>query len=60
MSIGHILYTDYLVQFLLAGNILLLATIELVVLVLTKSVKTNKFQIIFKQLFRTYNSVLYT
>ena len=60
MSIGHILYTDYLVQFLLAGNILLLATIGPVVLVLTKSVKTNKFQITFKQLSRTYNSVLYT
>lgn len=60
MSVGHILYTDYLVQFLLAGNILLLATIGPVVLVLTKSVKTNKFQITFKQLSRTYNSVLYT
>ena len=60
MSVSHILYTDYLVQFLLAGNILLLATIGPVVLVLTKSVKTYKFQIIFKQLSRTYNSVLYT
>ncbi len=60
MSVGHVLYTDYLVQFLLAGNILLLATIGPVVLVLTRSVKTNKFQITFKQLSRTYNSVLYT
>jgi len=60
MSVGHILYTDYLVQFLLSGNILLLATIGPVVLVLNKSTKISKFQITFKQLSRTYNSVLYT
>ena len=57
--VGHILYTDYLVQFLLSGNILLLATIGPVVLVLTRSTKTSKFQITFKQLSRTYNSVIY-
>jgi NADH:ubiquinone oxidoreductase subunit 6 (subunit J) len=60
LSVGHILYTDYLVQFLLSGNILLLATIGPVVLVLNKSPKISKFQITFKQLSRTYNSVLYT
>lgn len=59
MSVGHILYTDYLVQFLLAGNILLLSTIGPVVLVLTKPTKISKFQITFKQLSRTYNSVVY-
>jgi len=47
MVVGHFLYTDYLVQFLLSGNILLLSTIGPVVLVLTKSSKMSKFQIIF-------------
>ena len=60
MAVGHILYTDYLVQFLLSGNILLLATLGPVVLVLTKPAKTSKFQVTFKQLSRTYNSVLYS
>lgn len=59
MSVGHILYTDYLVQFLLSGNILLLATIGPVVLVSIKTTKTSKFQVTFKQLARSYNSVLY-
>jgi NADH:ubiquinone oxidoreductase subunit 6 (subunit J) len=58
MSVGHVLYTDYLVQFLLSGNILLLATIGPVVLVLTKSAKPAKYQVTFRQLSRTYNSVL--
>ena len=59
ISVGHILYTDYLVQFLLSGNILLLATIGPVVLVSMKTTKTSKFQVTFKQLARSYNSVLY-
>jgi hypothetical protein len=59
MSVGHLLYTDYLIQFLLSGNILLLATIGPVTLVLIRSIKTTKKQITFKQLSRTYNSVLY-
>jgi hypothetical protein len=59
MSVGHILYTDYLVQFLLSGNILLLATIGPVVLVSIKTTKTSKFRVAFKQLARSYNSVLY-
>ena len=58
-AIGYVLYTDYLVQFLLSGNILLLATIGPVVLVLTKNTKLSKFQVTFRQLSRTYNSVLY-
>ena len=58
MSVGHVLYTDYLVQFLLSGNILLLATIGPVVLVLTTSAKPAKYQVTFRQLSRTYNSVL--
>lgn len=60
MSVGHVLYTDYLVQFLLSGNILLLATIGPVALVLTRSSKLSKFQVTFKQLSRTYKSVLYS
>ena len=59
MSIGHLLYTDYIIQFLLSGNILLLATIGPVTLVLIRSTKTTKTQVIFKQLSRTYSSVLY-
>jgi len=60
MSIGHLLYTDYIIQFLLSGNILLLATIGPVTLVLMRSTKITKTQVIFKQLSRTYSSVLYT
>jgi len=60
MSVGHVLYTDYLVQFLLSGNILLLSTIGPVVLVLIKFTKTSKSQVTFKQLSRRYSSVLYS
>ena len=59
ISIGHLLYTDYVIQFLLAGNILLLATIGPVALVLVRRVETTKTQVTFKQLARTYSSVLY-
>ena len=59
MSIGHLLYTDYIIQFLLSGNILLLATIGPVTLVLIRSTKTTKKQVTFKQLSRTYSSVLH-
>ena len=58
VSIGHLLYTDYVIQFLLSGNILLLATIGPVTLVLARSVESTKSQVTFKQLSRTYNSVL--
>ena len=59
ISIGQLLYTDYIIQFLLSGNILLLATIGPVVLVLVRSIELNKTQIIFKQLSRTYSSALH-
>jgi len=59
MSIGHLLYTDYVIQFLLSGNILLLATIGPVTLVLARSIEAAKSQVIFKQLSRTYSSVLF-
>lgn len=59
-SIGHLLYTDYLIQFLLAGNILLLATVGPVALTFVRSSKITKTQVTFKQLSRNYNSVIYT
>lgn len=59
-SIGHLLYTDYVIQFLLSGNVLLLATIGPVTLVFVRSIKTDKTQVTFKQLSRTYDSVLFT
>ena len=60
MTIGQILYTDYVIQFLIAGNILLLATIGPVVLVLNRSTINNtKIQVTFKQLARNYSSVLF-
>lgn len=58
VAVGHLLYTDYIVQFLLAGNVLLLATIGPVFLVLIRVSKLTENQIIFKQLSRTYSSVL--
>jgi len=59
VSIGNLLYTDYVIQFLLSGNILLLATIGPVTLVLVRSIETAKTQVTFKQLSRTYESVLF-
>ena len=58
VSIGHILYTDYVIQFLLSGTVLLLATIGPVTLVLIRVFETTKKQVVFKQLSRTYTSVL--
>ena len=60
VSIGHLLYTDFIIQFLISGNILLLATIGPVSLVFVRSFKNSKKQVTFKQLSRTYSSVLYT
>jgi len=56
---GHLLYTDYVIQFLLSGNILLLATIGPVALVLVRFTETTKKQITFKQLSRNYSSILF-
>lgn len=56
--VGQILYTNYILQFLISGNILLLAVIGSVYLTLGNNVKTNKSQIIFKQLSRNYKNVL--
>ena len=59
ISIGHLLYTDYVIRFLLSGNILLLATIGPVTLVLVRSMEITKKQVTFRQLSRTYSSVLF-
>lgn len=59
ISIGHLLYTDYIIQFLLSGNVLLLATIGPVTLTYIRSNKSVKNQVSFKQLSRTYISALY-
>lgn len=59
-AIGQILYTDYILQFLIAGNILLLAVIGPVILTLTTSVKSSKKQITFRQLSRSFKFVLFT
>ena len=60
-AIGQILYTHYVLQFLIAGTILLVAAVGAVVLTInTDNSKVNKNQIIFKQLSRNYKNVLIT
>lgn len=58
-AIGQIVYTDYVLQFLIAGNVLLLATVAAVVLTVNTDTNNNyKTQVIFKQLSRNYKNVL--
>ena len=62
--IGQVLYTHYVLQFLVAGIILLLAVIGAVVLVLNSSVRTHNVlprqqQEHFRQLARTYKETLF-
>jgi NADH:ubiquinone oxidoreductase subunit 6 (subunit J) len=59
-AVGQIMYTQYVVQFLIAGNILLLAVIGVVVLTLNMRVNVSleKKQSDFRQLSRTYKNVL--
>ena len=58
-AIGQIVYTDYVLQFLIAGNVLLLATLAAVVLTVNTDINNNnKTQVIFKQLSRNYKNVL--
>ena len=51
-AVGQIIYTEYVLQFLIAGNILLLATLAAVVLTVNVKIETKKSQVIFKQLSR--------
>jgi NADH-quinone oxidoreductase subunit J len=58
-TLGQILYTQYVLQFLVAGNVLLLATVAAVVLTLgTSTENREKTQVIFKQLSRNNKNVL--
>ena len=56
-SLGQVMFTQYVLQFLIAGNILLLATVAVVVLTINTNTKT-KSQIIFKQISRNHKNVL--
>lgn len=57
--IGQILYTHYVLQFLIVGLILFLAVIGAIILTFDFSHQNEKSQITFKQLSRTYSSVLF-
>jgi len=57
-SLGQIIYTHFVIQFLVAGLILLLSVIAAVAL--TKNIRVNqpKKQSLFKQISRNYKSVV--
>lgn len=57
-TLGQVLYTQYVLQFLIAGNVLLLATVAAVVLTINSNTDKSKTQIIFKQLSRNNKNVL--
>ena len=56
-ALGQLIFTQYVLQFLIAGNILLLATIAVVVLTINTNSK-QKNQNIFKPISRTHKNVL--
>merc|ERR1712043_50463 len=56
-SIGQILYTHYLLQFLIAGFILLLAVIGSVVLTMNNNTTQTKTQVFFKQISRNSRNI---
>nr|YP_010131920.1 NADH dehydrogenase subunit 6 [Odontella regia]QQD79299.1 NADH dehydrogenase subunit 6 [Odontella regia] len=56
-SLGQIMYTFYVLQFLIAGLILLLAVIGAVSLTNTPTKSKLKSQVTFKQVSRSYNGV---
>jgi NADH:ubiquinone oxidoreductase subunit 6 (subunit J) len=57
-AIGQVLYTHFILQFLIAGYILFLAVIGSIVLTITPPNKKSKSQIIYKQISRTKDAVL--
>ena len=57
-TLGQIVYTQYVLQFLIAGNVLLLATVAAVVLTVGTNTNKSKTQVIFKQLSRNNKNVL--
>ena len=56
--LGQILYTYYIVQFIVAGFILLIALIGTVVLTSSNSYQSIKQQSVFKQISRDYRDIL--
>lgn len=57
-SIGQVLYTFYVVQFLVSGLILLVAVLGAVVLTMSNYKTTTKKQILFKQISRSYKKTV--
>jgi NADH-quinone oxidoreductase subunit J len=56
--LGQLLYTHYVLQFLVAGYILFLAVVGSIVLTITPQRKKDKSQIIYRQISRNNNVVL--
>lgn len=57
-ALGQTLYTHYVLQFLVVGYILFLATIGSIVLTISSPSKKSKSQILFKQISRNKNAIL--
>jgi NADH-quinone oxidoreductase subunit J len=57
-ALGQILYTHYVLQFLIAGYILFLAVVGSIVLTITPPRKKSKSQIIYRQISRNKNAIL--
>ena len=56
--LGQLLYTYYIVQFLVAGILLLLSVIGAVVLTMNNKSQDTKKQMFFKQISRSYKNIL--
>lgn len=57
-ALGQILYTHYVLQFLIAGYILFLAVVGSIVLTITPPRKKSKSQIMYRQISRNKNAIL--
>ena len=57
-ALGQVLYTHYVLQFLIAGYILFLAVVGSIVLTISSPRKKSKSQIIFRQISRNKNAIL--
>ena len=55
--LGQILYTHFVIQFLIAGLILLLAVISVVLLMTDNLNKKSKKQLLFKQISRKFKNI---
>ena len=56
-AIGQVLYTHYVLQFLVAGYILFLAVVGSIVLTITPPSKKSKSQIIYRQISRNKDAI---